>query len=199
MTYEELLQGVVTNTNRPELLAETKLAIRRATIRMHNLDYFLGDITEGKLTIKPSMQPRISLSDFGIRFRKFAAIYPVIDGEVGKQLTKIDPEIFQSARGKAGYYTLGGTLVIQNCGVIQGIVFQYYTSPVTSEESYNSWIASKHPFAIIDEASAAVFASVGNAEKANLFRGFVGNKLPRPSGHIAEILSSNAIGYDSAE
>lgn len=199
MTFDDLVQGVVTNTNRPELLNETKQAIRRATVKMHNLDFFLADVTEGKLTIATSIQPRINLSDLGNHFRKFAAIHPVVDGEIGKALTKIEPEIYKGAGRKSGYYTLGGTLVIQNCGVVQGIVFQYYTTPITSDDRYNSWIASSHPFAIIDEASATVLASVGNMEKANFYRGLVGNKLPRPSGHIAEILSSNAIGYDSAE
>lgn len=199
MTFDDLVQGVVTNTNRPELLSEIKQSIRRATVKMHNLDFFLADVTEGKLTIAPSMQPRINLSDFGNYFRKFAAIHAVVDGQISKPLDKIEPEIYTGNGRKSGYYTLGGTLVIQNCGVVQGIVFQYYTSPITSEDNYNSWIASKHPFSIIDEASGNMLASVGNLEKANFYRGLVGNKLPRPSGHIAEILSSNAIGFDSAE
>jgi hypothetical protein len=123
----------------------------------------------------------------------------MLDGKLSTAIPKIDPEVFNTNSSKPGYYTLGGTLVIQNCGVVSGIVFQFYTTPNTSETNYNSWIASKHPFAIIDEASRTVLASVGNLEKANFFAGLVGNKLPRPSGHIAEILSSNAIGYDSAE
>jgi hypothetical protein len=118
---------------------------------------------------------------------------------VGNPLAKLEPEVFDSKSSKAGYYQLGGTLVIRNCGVISGIVFQYYTSPITEESRYNSWIASSHPFAIIDEASKTVLASVGNLEKANFYANLVGSKLPRPSGHIAEILSANPIGYDSAE
>jgi hypothetical protein len=199
MGLTDLIQEVITNTNRPELLAETKLAIRRATIKMHNLDYFTGDITEGKLSITPTIKPRIDMTQFGQRFRKFSAIYVMIDGKLSKAIPKIDPEVFNSSSATSGYYTLGGTLVIQNCGVVSGIIFQYYTAPVTTDDDYNSWIASKHPFAIIDEASRTVLASVGNLEKANFFAGLVGNKLPRPSGHIAEIISSNAIGYDSAE
>lgn len=199
MTFDELFQGVVTNTNRPELELETKQAVRRATIKMHNLDFFLADITEGKLAITPTMQPRIDIAEFGKHFRKFAAIHPVADGHVGRALSKIEPDAFNSNNSTSGYYQLGGTLVIKNCGVVSGIVFQFYTTPLTAVDNYNSWIASSHPFAIIDEASKTVLASVGNMEKANFYSNLVGSKLPRPSGHIAEILSSNAIGYDSAE
>lgn len=199
MTYDELFQGVVINTNRPELTQETAQAIKRATLKMHSLDYFQADLTEGRLSVTPSIQPRIDLQQFGPHLRKFAAISAVNSGVVSKPLKKIDPPVFGSQTKESGYFLLGGTLVLQNCGLVTGIVFQYYTLPLVATDSYNSWLALKHPYSIIDEASKTVFASVGNAEKAGFYSGLVGSKVPRPSGHIAEILSANPIGYDSAE
>lgn len=199
MNFNELLAAVIVNTNRPELLAETAQAIRRAALKMHNLDYFLADLSEGKLAITPSLKPRIGLSLFGPRFRKFAALHSSNSGEVSKPLAAIEPSPFTGANKDSGYYLLGGSLVLQNCGLVDAIVFQFYSNPVVEKDNFDSWIATKHPYAIIDEASKNVLASVGNAEKANYFGALVGGKLPRPSGHIAEIMSSNPIGYDSAE
>lgn len=199
MDYKEILQAVIVNTNRPELLAETEQAIRRATLKMHNLDYFLADLSEGKMAITPSLKPRIDLSVFGTRFRKFAALHSSNSGEVSEPLEVLEPSPFTGNSNKAGYYSLGGSLVLQNCGLVDSIVFQFYSNPVVEAGRYDSWIATKHPYAIIDEASKNVFMSVGNAEKANYFAMLVGGKMPRPSGHVAEILSSNPIGYDSAE
>jgi hypothetical protein len=166
---------------------------------MHNLDYFLADLSEGKLAIAPTLKPRIDLSLFGPRFRKFAALHSSNSSEVSSPLSVLEPSPFTGGASKSGYYTLGGSLVLQNCGLVDSVVFQFYSNPVVEVGNYNSWIATKHPYAIIDEASKNVFMSVGNAEKANYFANLVGGKLPRPSGHIAEILSSNSIGYDSAE
>ena len=45
-TFAELLADVYTLTNRSDLIAETKLAVKMATLKMHQRDYFYKDIRE---------------------------------------------------------------------------------------------------------------------------------------------------------
>lgn len=200
MQFNELVGAVIVNTNRPELLAETKLAVRRATTKMHNLDYFLSDLTDGSIIFAVTTRPRIDLVQFGTGFRKFAGInsFDRASGP-GQPIPELDGDMDTNIVGQCGYTILGQSLNVYGMGALGGLYFRYYTLPVTDEANYNSWIAVKHPFAIIDEASAVVLASTGNNERAQFFRSLVGNKLPKPNGHIAEILSGNRIGYDSSE
>jgi len=49
-TFAELLADVYTLTNRPDLVAETKLAVKMATLKMHQSDYYYKDISETGIT-----------------------------------------------------------------------------------------------------------------------------------------------------
>lgn len=198
MTYQELIDGVITNTNRPELMKETEQAIRRSTLKMHALEYFHADISEGALTIQPTLTPRIETSQLGPNFRKLHSIHPFNNGyPSAKSLSKLQLDsVFDKAVGKQGYYTLGGTINIKANAAISKLLIRFYTTPLVAADNYNSWIASSFPYAIIDDATAAVLASVGNIEKANRFAVFVGSKLPKPSGHILDILANSPFGDD---
>ena len=46
MTLNELIAEVYTITNRPDLVAQTLTAVRSATLKMHQRDYFYKDIFE---------------------------------------------------------------------------------------------------------------------------------------------------------
>ena len=199
MTYDELVEGVITNTNRPELLAETRLAVKRSTIKMHNLDLFQYDLTQGSISFQPTINPRVDLKLLGPRFRKLAEVRVVdISGNISPPLERLNLLDSYKKVGQAGYLTVGAALEIKSAATISRVLITYYSNPLTQEGSYDSWIATNHPFAIIDDASAGVLASVGNNERAGYFANLVGSKLPRPSGHIAEILSSNPLGESSS-
>ena len=45
-TYQELYDDVVTITKRPDLAAETALAIRAATLKLHQSDFYFKDLFE---------------------------------------------------------------------------------------------------------------------------------------------------------
>ena len=44
MTLAELIAEAYTLTARPDLVAETASAIRKATLKMHSVDYFYRDL-----------------------------------------------------------------------------------------------------------------------------------------------------------
>jgi len=42
-TLNSLMDDVYILTNRPELVAETRLAVKKATLKLHQLDFFAKD------------------------------------------------------------------------------------------------------------------------------------------------------------
>ena len=200
MTLIELVEAVIVNTNHPELQKETQLAVQRSTIKMHQLDFFSLDLTQGQIKFAPTINPRIDLALLGKGMRRLASVTGITQQGGFTPLEKLDLLSAMETKGQVGYTVVGGSLVIQSGGVpLSAIIFTYYTNPVTDLARYNSWIANNHPFAIIDDASAAVLASVGANERAGYFANLVGSKLPKPSGHVAEILANNDFGYVSQE
>ena len=59
-SLNSLMTDVMTITNRADLIAETKLAVKQATLKMHQVDYFPKDIFETGIAWNP--KPLFSLS-----------------------------------------------------------------------------------------------------------------------------------------
>lgn len=194
MNFNELVEAVVVNTNRPELLNETTLAVQRSTIKMHSLDFFEYDLSEGGLNISPTINPRIDLKVLGSEFRKLARIQIMVNGKL-MDLNKLSLDEVSHGYGHQGYVVMGASLAIYFPWAVSRIHLTYYALPRVQTGQYDSWIANNHPFAIIDDASATVLASVGMNERANFFASLVGGKLPKPNGHVAEILAANPVGH----
>ena len=49
-TFSDLTSDVMTITNRPDLIAETKLAVKAATLKIHQSDYYYKDLFETGLS-----------------------------------------------------------------------------------------------------------------------------------------------------
>jgi len=63
-------------------------------------------------------------------------------------------------------------------------------------EQYNSWIAnSVHSYAIVDEATVAIAASIGDNNMAQQFRGFVGAR-GLPDTHIHRLIAEEPLVSD---
>ena len=45
-----------------------------------------------------------------------------------------------------------------------------YLNPNISDANFSSWIADDHPYAIITDAAASVFKTIGQDEKAAYFK-----------------------------
>lgn len=195
MTFNELQDKVIEVTNRPELVAETRSAIMSATLKMHGLDDFWRDRVEGQLnTPTPAYQQQFSLSGNFPQLKKVAYIRPY-DGatqRAGKKLTPTNPTDVFCCDGtdKTNMWWLNGdSVVIKTAQKVNSFLFGYFRRPiVTPIAQYDSWMATQHPWAIIDEAAATIFASIGFDASAQLYRAKVGEKVPVPTGHIREIL-----------
>ena len=53
-TLTDLCADVYTITNRPDLINETKLAVKAATLKMHQSDYYYRDLLEQGITFDTS-------------------------------------------------------------------------------------------------------------------------------------------------
>lgn len=172
MTLNELRTEVYTLTNRPDLVAETLSAIRAATLKLHQIDYFYKDIYETGVVFttaeyRQQLEYRTLLPRWrALKYFRKSDIDGYADGAFFEVLAI--PEMVEDA------YKLNRTDVCYVAGsviqILSSTEFQYallgcYLNPDITEAGYNSWIALDHPYAIVFEAAATVFKMVGDTEK----------------------------------
>lgn len=170
-TFAELLADVYTLTNRPDLVAETKLAVRMATLKMHQSDYYYKDISETGAVFSTSAT--IQELDYRTIFPKWRALKQIrksdVTGVAGDTLRLITPEEVLDGYGYTNTdvcYVAGELLQIRSSDNLQYILISYYKNPDITEATFNSWIALDHPFAIVFEAARQVLEMTGLKEDA---------------------------------
>lgn len=170
MTLTELQQEVYTLTNRPDLVAETLLAVRQSTLALHQSDFFFRDIEETGISFTSSAytqeleyRPIIPLFRSLKYLRKANA-----DGTVGAFFTVVQPESILDSYGVDRTdvcYAAGASIEIKSSTQFQYAVLGYYANPNITVSGYNSWIALDHPYAIVFEAAEKVFKMIGKTEE----------------------------------
>lgn len=175
MTLTELVAVVYTLTGRPDLVAETSAAIRKATLKMHSVDYFYRDLQEKIITFPtPSYKQQY---DLGVNLPSYRALKYVRQWNampVGTEryLTVIEPDSILDSYGKEAtdiWYVAGSNLNIKCRDLVTNLVIGYYKHPDITTATFSSWIAIEQPFAIIEEACATVFQMIGHTEMARKF------------------------------
>lgn len=179
-----LVNDVYTLTNRPDLVGETLLAIRTATVKAHCSDYFYKDLVESGVQFDLDLMQQ-SL-DYKVLFPKWRAlkyVRPYIYGTgntLGYTTDVLDvitpDDIVDSYRINRDNvcYVAGQTLQIRTSIATQYFLISYYKYPDTGVDTYSSWIAEEQPAAIIYEAAATVFKSIGYDEQFAAYQGLVG-------------------------
>ena len=178
MTLNELRQEVYTLTNRPTLVAETLTAIRSATLKLHQLDYFYPDLEESAVAF--SAADFVQSLDYVLliprwRALKYARKTNSTGTELGTLFEVMSPEFvltpYHIDRVNV-CYAAGRQLQFRSSTSFQYIFLGYYVNPDVTEASYSSWIADRHPYAIVFEAAATVFKAIGDTEKFAAYTGF---------------------------
>lgn len=171
MTLNELRQEVYTLTNRPGLVAETLTAIRSATLKLHQLDYFYKDLFEtGVIFTSAEYLQSLEYRTLIPRWRalKYIRKTDSTGSDSGKLLDVVVPESILDNFGtnrEDVCYVAGSQIQIKSSTALQYILLGCYTQPDISELGYTSWIAVDHPYAIVFEAAATVFKAIGDTEK----------------------------------
>lgn len=192
MTFDELKNEVFSITTRPDLVAQTELAIKQATLKMHQSDFYPRDMVNTVL----QFEDLDFIQDFQLavlaNFRMFSYIrfydmtqsdpatgLPV--GLAGDYFKEVDPSLAidsYSVDVPWRYYVAGQTVKLFAPVNFQYLLVGYYSNPTVSPATaFSSWIAEAHPYAIILEACRVIFKIIGFDEQAAQFDRFVAEQL----------------------
>lgn len=177
--FTDLLSGsdsVYTLTNRPDLVAESKLAIRQATLAAHRCEKFRKDIAEIYLPLTSSSSFQLDIPSYFPRWRQFAYIRPYNSVSQspadfvlgGNEEVAPDGIIDEYGTVKTNvWYVAGTNLNIRLGAAYDSFLIGYYSNPLLlPEDSYESWIAREHPSVIVIDAARRVLESIGYQEAA---------------------------------
>src|SRR5512139_3972949 len=179
--FTALLADVYTITNRPDLVAETTMAVRAATLICHHSDFYPRDLVESRVHFQTlaNFQALAYRTLFpGFRALSYARKYE--SGLATLTLSYIEPsDIFDSYNiaKEDVWYLAGEVIQIRSSTAFTDLLVGFYNNPTTLPDSYSSWIADLHPYAIILEAAASVLGMIGNLEDANRYSALAREQL----------------------
>ena len=190
-TFAELVSDVYILTNRPYLVDETKLAVKMATLKAHQSDYYPKDLHEvGLQWPTPDYLQSIEYRTLIPRWRAFKYLRKYAGSAPGEFFKLLTPEETLDGYGinkENVCYIAGEMLEIRSDTQDSNMILGCYLNPVTDENNYNSWIALDHPYAITFEAARIIFRQVGSIDESNSMRQEVAEQY--------QILKQEVVGY----
>lgn len=207
--FDDMLSGsdgVYTITNRSDLVAESKLAIRQATLAAHRSDYFPRDLIELLITPGSASIFQLDIPSYFANWRAFKYLRPY--DTVGASLSGIligaaeflapDAILDEYLAEKVNVaYVAGNNLNVRLEAAYDALVVGYYANPVLSPEaSYESWIAREQPAVVVLDAAARVLTAIGYEEAAARLKIMlygVGGSAANPTGGEYLLLKQSAL------
>lgn len=196
MTLADLIAEVYTITGRPDRVAETLLAVKSATLKAHQSDYYYKDIFESGLAFNTPefvqcLDYRAILSKW--RALKYLRKYDPATNTPGRELDILVPEnvldSYQIQRSDI-CYVAGAFIQINSATKEQYYLLGCYLNPDVTTDGYSSWVALDHPYAIVMDAAATVFKAIGKDEEAASYRTLVAEQLA-----MLRISNITAVGF----
>lgn len=171
-TFAAILADVYVHTNRPDLVAETTLAVKAATLRAHRADFYTKDLYETGISFPTSEYIQaLDYKNILPRWRglKYIRKYDSVGLTAGKELTPVSVE-----KVLDGYnvertdiiYLAGAVYNIKSSTQEQYYLLGAYLHPVTDPTTYSSWIADEFPNAIVFDAANIVLRDIHQTERA---------------------------------
>lgn len=169
---ESLIADVYAITNRPDLVNETYTAIRSATLKAHQSDFYPKDLFEA--VIKFDTEEYLQSFDYRSIFQNWRAIkylrkYDNISGVAGNfiDIITIDQTLDNYSLNRDNVcYLAGANLQIRSNTKNQYYIIGLYQHPTVTLDGFNSWIALEHPFAIVFDAARILFKMIGYDEQS---------------------------------
>jgi hypothetical protein len=182
-TLTSLVNDVYTLTNRPDLVGETTLAVRNATLKAHSLDFFDKDLFETGIQFdyaqcQQTLEYKLLVPRWrALKYiRQFVPDSTGVGGLDGDFLTVVTPDnlLDSYSRNKENVcYLAGSNLQIKCKSAFQYFLLGCYVYPDVTVEEYDSWIADSQPMAIVYEAAATVFKTIGYDEQYATYKTMV--------------------------
>jgi len=185
MNYTEILADAVAISGRPDLTTKMAVAVRAATLRMHQSDYYVRDLVERKIVvITPAYIHEWELAAVFTRYRALKYLRkwdPVgIDantglttGCAGEFFKILDPtevlDGYGATKSNVAYATGAFLNVHSNTSDSQFLASWYQAPRISPVEQYSSWIAAEVPYAVIFDACSILFNTIGEQETSRKF------------------------------
>lgn len=172
-TFASLISEIYTLTKRPDLIAETKLALKQATLRAHHSDFYPRDMHEvGFSWNTPAFTQSLEYQTVFPDFRALKYIRKYADGAPGAVFTVLTPLEILDRYGierENVCYLAGRMIEIKSSTEDTDMIIGYYKHPDLTEANYTSWIADQYEHVVVTEAAAIIFKMIGFDEQAALF------------------------------
>lgn len=173
-----LTQEVYTITGRPDRVNETLTAIKAATLKAHQSDYYYKDIFEVGVSFDNINY--VQNLDYRSLIPRWRAIkylrkidLTVTPPALGIELSLVVPEnVFDSYKVQKQdvYYVAGPYVQINSSTQELTYLLGCYLNPDITEATYDSWVSKDHPYCIVFDAAATVFKATGKDEEAAAYR-----------------------------
>jgi len=179
MNLAELQAEVYSITGRADLITLTLSAIKSATLKAHQTDFFSKDIYENSYQFANTSYTHsldIITQIPNYRAMKYMRKYDTSTGEAGTFFNVLTPEEILDEWGRTRQdvcYIAGRTIEINSSTEFNTILLGCYVTPVVTEVNFSSWVADIYPYAIIHEAARVVLLSIAQREEANSQRELV--------------------------
>ena len=174
-TLDNLVSEVYNITNRPDLVNETLTAIRAATLKAHQSEFFPKDLFETALQFDSSeYQQTLQYRQIFPRCRalKHLRKWDAVNEQPGKflEIISIDKTLDSySINREDVVYLAGANIQIRSIDQQQYYLIAIYQHPDVTVVGYNSWIADEHPFVIVFDAARVIFKMIGFDEQSSAY------------------------------
>lgn len=197
MTFDELVNAVFELTNRDDLVSVTKQAVKTATLKAHQLEFFSKDIFEtGIEFVDASTRHSFDYIDLISNFRAFKYFRRsdgLSDTDSANFIEILKPEevlddynLYKSDIA----YVAGRVLEIRAKVAFTKALLGVYVNPIVAEATYSSWVADLYPDAIVNEATRFIFKTIGYDEQATFYR-----EITSESFGILRLNNVTDVGY----
>lgn len=173
-SLSSLADDVYTLTNRPDLEGETTLAIKNATLKAHRSDFFYKDLFE--TGIQFDFEQTQQTLDYKLLIPRWRAAkylrFTDLNNCQGPFIDIITPDAVldsYSINKENVAYVAGAEFKIRTCKASQYFLLGCYVFPDVTTDGYDSWIADEQPSAIVYEAAATIFKTIGFDEQTAMY------------------------------
>jgi hypothetical protein len=179
MQLSDLVTEVYGLTSRPDKATETVAAVRAATLKAHQRDFYPKDLVEVPLQFDSSAyQQTLQYRTLIPRWRAFKHLRKWdVDSSTPKDFLTyigIEESMDEYKRNREDVvYLAGNNLQVRSGTQERYYLLGYYEHPDVTIAGYKSWVALEHPYAIIYEAARVIFKTIGFDEQASTYEKLV--------------------------
>lgn len=179
-TLASVLAEVYNLTKRPDLASVSTTAVKAATLKAHQKDFFVRDLKEDAVQFLiadfyqqldyKTLFPYWRAISYARLYDPTAIPQPDETSQDFKLITPSDSFDSYNVMKDRVMYLAGSNFNFKNINAqFQYILVGHYDNPNVTDAGYTSWIADDYPYAIIFEAARYVFKTIAFDEQAAVY------------------------------